>query len=166
MYYPCQFTICTSCYSVSAGKVFTRCFVLLLNQYEILTIRGPGSSLALVPFSNQCGIPTKSIPLRAQHPYWHTTLCLPHLRETATSVALTHCSMSGFDTICNAPDPLLADIVLLGFSYGLPLKVFRTRLLGKVLYTLIKGVLFSQKKKKKKKKKDKVNQVDSSNRIN
>ena len=69
--------------------------------------------------------------------------------------------MSGFDTICNAPDPLLADIVLLGFSYGLPLKVFRTRLLGKVLYTLIKGVVFSsttnvgfsQKKKKKKKKK-------------
>ena len=56
---------------------------------------------------------------------------------------LAHRSMSGFDIICNAPDPPLADIVLFGLSLsGFP-QGFKTRLLGEGFHTLINGVLFS-----------------------
>ena len=41
--------------------------------------------------------------------------------------------------LCNSPSPQLTDIVL----FELSLKVFKTRLLGRDFYTLIKNVLFS-----------------------
>ena len=40
---------------------------------------------------------------------------------------------------CNGPNPLLAHIVL----FGLPLKVFKTRLLGRSFHTLTKNASFS-----------------------
>ena len=39
-------------------------------------------------------------PFWGQCSYWHTASCLP-LRKTERK--LTHCSVSGFDTICNGP---------------------------------------------------------------
>ena len=44
---------------------------------------------------------------------------------------------------CNGPNPPLADIVLWTFSFELPLKVFKTYLLGGIFHTLIKNVSFS-----------------------
>ena len=61
------------------------------------------------------------------HPLWDSTS------------SLAHRSMSDFDTICNDPSPPLADLVL----FGLPLKVFKTCLLGRGFHTLIKNVSFS-----------------------
>ena len=45
---------------------------------------------------------------------------------------------SGSDIIYNDPSPPLADIVL----FGLPLKVFKTRLLGRGFYTFRRNVSF------------------------
>ena len=47
--------------------------------------------------------------------------------------------MSASNTICNSPSPPLANIIL----FGIPLKVFRTRLQGRGFHTLIKNVSFS-----------------------
>ena len=66
-----------------------------------------------------------------------TPLRVYPLQGTASSLA--HCPVSGSETICNGPSPPLADIVL----FGLPLKVFNTRLLGRGFHTLIQGVSFS-----------------------
>ena len=40
---------------------------------------------------------------------------------------------------CNSPSPLLVDIV----PFGLPFKVFKTHMLGRGFYTLIRNVSFS-----------------------
>ena len=80
--------------------------------------------------------PPNPPPFGTQHPYWHTASCLPPepkstplwgpasllahslmstpLRGTARKLA--HRPVSGSDTICNDPDPPLADIVLFGLS--------------------------------------------------
>ena len=109
-------------------------------------------------------------PFGAQRPRWHSFLppidvepppnppplgpsvltgtppCVYPLRGTARRLA--HCPVSGSDTICNDPDPPLADIVLLGLSLsGFPFRAspqsFKTRLLGQGFHTLINDVLFS-----------------------
>ena len=70
------------------------------------------------------------------------SLLAHHLVSTllwSSSSSLAHSPMSSSDTICNSPSPPLADIV----PFGLPLKVFKMRLLGRVFHALIKGVLFS-----------------------
>ena len=89
------------------------------------------------------------LPFRAHCPCWRIALCLLPLRETASLLA--HRPMSDSDIICNSPSLPLTDIVLLGFPFqyspcwafpfNIPLKVFKTRLLG--INTLIKGVSFS-----------------------
>ena len=56
--------------------------------------------------------------------------------------SLTHRPMSGSDTICNGPSPPLQILSFLGFS-ALPLKVFKTRLLGKKVSTLLQRMLRS-----------------------
>ena len=64
------------------------------------------------------------------------------LRGSTSSLA--HCLGSGSDTICNRPSPPLLDIVLFWlFPFGLPLKIFKTRLLGRGFHTLTKKVSFS-----------------------
>ena len=54
-------------------------------------LRGLTSSLALFPFSNQCGTPTKSTPFGTQRPYWHTTSCLPSFRTQPPRLHITRC---------------------------------------------------------------------------
>ena len=66
-----------------------------------------------------------------------TPPCVHPLRGSAFS--LTHCPVSSSDTICNSSSPQLTDIVL----FGLSLKVFKTRLLGGDVHTLVTNVLFS-----------------------
>ena len=80
------------------------------------------------------------------HPLWDPTSFLAHrlvstpLRRTAKR--LTHRPVSGFDTICNDPDPPLVDISL-GFPFRASPQGFKTRLLGESFRTLINGDLFS-----------------------
>ena len=60
-----------------------------------------------------------------------------------TARRLAHRPVSGSNTICNNPDPLLADIVLFELSLsGFP-QGSKTRLLGEDFHTLINGSLFS-----------------------
>ena len=109
----------------------------------VLTIhllRGPASSLALIPFSNRCGTTTKFTPL--QGPAYllaYRLVCTP-FRGTASSLA--HRPVSGSDIICNRPSPPLADIVLSGFPFQASPQGFKTPLVGKGFHTLSKGVLF------------------------
>ena len=94
---------------------YKECFFLLPNRCGIsqsTPLRGPASSLALVPFFNQCGIPNPP-------PFGASVLAgtLPRvytLRGSASSLA--HCPVSGSDTICDSPSPPLADIILFGLS--------------------------------------------------
>ena len=65
-----------------------------------------------------------------------TPPCVHPLRGSTSSLA--HRPMSGSCTICNSLSPPLADIVL----FGLPLKVFKTCLLGRGFHTLIKSASF------------------------
>ena len=67
-------------------------------------------------------------------PMWDLTV---HPFQDPTS-SLAHRPVSGSDTIHNSPSPPLANIVL----FGLPLKVFKTRLLGRGFHTLIKNASF------------------------
>ena len=61
-----------------------------------------------------------------------------------STCSLAHHLVSGSHTICNGPSPPLADIVSLwAFSFGLPLKVFKTHLIGRSFHTLIKNASFS-----------------------
>ena len=81
-------------------------------------LRAPASSLALFPSSNRCGtaLKTKTTPFWGQCSYW--TLVYPLSGKVRR---LTHCLMSGFDTISNGSDPPLADIVFFGlFLSGFP----------------------------------------------
>ena len=101
-------------------------------------------------------------PLWGQHPRWYSFLSLidvglppnppplgpsvltgtpPRVYIRGTTRRLAHRPMSGSNTICNDPNPPLADIVL----FGLPLSSFpfKTCLLGEGFHTRIKGVLFS-----------------------
>ena len=48
---------------------------------------------------------------------------------------LAHRPVSGSNTICNCPNPLLANVALFGFSAS----GFKSRLLGEGFHTLIKG---------------------------
>ena len=98
-------------------------------------LRGPASSLTLVPFSNRCGIP-QSTPFRANVLVGTPPRVHP-LQGSASSLA--HRPESGSDTICNNSSSPLADIILFRFS----LKVFKMRLLGRGFHTLIKNVSFS-----------------------
>ena len=79
----------------------------------------PAFLLALFPSSNQCGTAPKSTPI------WGPASLLAHclvptpLRGTARRLA--HHPVSSSDTICNVPDPPLADIVLFRlFPSGFP----------------------------------------------
>ena len=84
-------------------------------------LRGPTSSLALFPSSNRCGTAPKSTPLWAPASLLAHRLVSTPLRGTARRLA--HRPMSGSDTICNGPDPPLADNVLFGLSLsGFPSK--------------------------------------------
>ena len=67
------------------------------------------------------------------------------LRGTARRLAYR--PVSGSDTICNGPDPPLADIVLFGLSLlGSP-QGFKTGMLGEGFHTLINDGLFSSSTK-------------------
>ena len=65
----------------------------------------------------------------AQRPYWHTASCLPPFGEQREGRHIVR--EPGSDTICNDPDPPLADIVLLsnqcGTSQSTPLRGQRPR---------------------------------------
>ena len=65
------------------------------------------------------------------HPFW------------GLASLLAHRPVFAFDTICNSPSPLLADIVLFGLFFKLPLKVFKMCLLGRGFHTLIRNVSVS-----------------------
>ena len=71
-----------------------------------------------------------------------TSLLAHRLVDTplwGSASSLAHRPVSGFDTICNGPSPRLEDIVL----FGLLLKVFKTRLVGRGFHTLTKNASFS-----------------------
>ena len=134
-------------------------FGLFLEVFKMrLLERGFHTPIKDISFSSPNDVGSHNPPqFGAQRPHWHSFLSpidvgplpnpppsrpsvlagtLPHvhpLRGSASSLA--YCPVSGSDTICN--NPPLADIVL----FGLPLKVFKTRLLGRGFHTLIKGVL-------------------------
>ena len=74
----------------------------------------PASSLALFLSSNRCGTATKSTPLRGPTSLLAHRFVSTFLRWTARKLA--HRPVSGSDTICNGPDPPLANIVLFGLS--------------------------------------------------
>ena len=80
------------------------------------------------------------------HPLWGqqgagTPPCVHPLRCSASSLAYR--PMSGSDTICNNPNPPLADIALFGFPFRAFLKVFKTHQLGRGFHILIQNVSFS-----------------------
>ena len=77
------------------------------------------SSLALVHLSDRCEI-SQFTPLQG------------------LASSLAHRPVSGSDTICNSPSPLLAYIVI----FGLSLQIFKMRLLGRGFHTLKKKALF------------------------
>ena len=79
------------------------------------------SSLALIPFSNRYETPPNSPPFEASV-FTGTPSHVYPFRGRASSLACRPVPSS--DTICNGPSPPLVDIVL----FGLPLKVFKTRL--------------------------------------
>ena len=98
---------------------------------------GPASSLALIPFSNQRGTPTKSTPLQGPVSLLAYRLVPTPFQGLASSLA--HRPVSSSDTICNGPSPPLSDIIF----FGLFLKVFKRRLLERGFHTFTKGVSFS-----------------------
>ena len=65
--------------------------------------------------------------------------CLVSTPLQGSTSSLTHCPVSASDTIFNGPSPPLVDIVL----FGLSLKVFKTRMLGRGFHILIKNDSFS-----------------------
>ena len=78
------------------------CFILLPNQCGILTIHPSFKSNVIAntrSFLQSMWDPTKSTPLRGP-----------------TSL-LAHSLVFGFNTICNSPSPLLANIILIGLSH-------------------------------------------------
>ena len=106
----------------------------LMWDLTIHLLRGPASSLALVPFSNRCGTPQST-------PTWDPTSLLAHrlvstpLRGSAS--LLTHRPVSKYLKLTPSRCcPLWA------FPFGLPLKVFKTHLVGRGFHTPIKHVLF------------------------
>ena len=81
----------------------------------------------------------KSTPLCGQHPYLAHRLVSTPFKEGRESWHIV-----SSDTICDNPDPPLADIVLFGLSLsGFSPQDYKTRLLGEGFHTLINGVLFS-----------------------
>ena len=108
--------------------------------------------------SEKAGMDTRFTPFRAQRSYWHTASCLLpfekqreswHRHTTrvyplrGTTRKLAHRLVSISDTVCNDPDPLLADIVLFELSPSGSPQDFKTRLLMEGFHPLINGVLFS-----------------------
>ena len=82
------------------------------------------------------------------HSLWGPSSLLAHrlvstpLQGSASS--LTHRSVSGSDTICNKPKSTASKYYpLWAFPFGLLLKVFKMRLLGRGFRTLIKNASFS-----------------------
>jgi len=69
------------------------------------------------------------------HPFWTSVFAstLLHVHPLSRLSLLAGTS----------PSPPLADIVLLAFPFGLPLKIFKTCMLGRGFHTLIKNVSFS-----------------------
>ena len=63
-----------------------------------------------------------------------------HLLSGST-YSLANCLVSDLDTICNSSSLPIIDIILFGL-FGISLKVFKTRLLGRVFHTLIKNASF------------------------
>ena len=101
---------------------------------------GPASSLALVLFSNRCGT-SQSTPFGTQCPCWHTTSF--HPLQSSTS-SLAYQPVFDSDPICNKPKPTTSrDCPLWAFPFGLPLKVFKTRLLERSFHTFINNASFS-----------------------
>ena len=98
-----------------------------------LTIHPPSGPSVLAgtrSFLQSMWDPHQIHPLRGP-----TSLLAHHLVSTplwGTASSLTHHPVSGSDTNCNDSGPQLADIVL----FGLPLKVFKTCLLGRGFHTL------------------------------
>ena len=101
-----------------------------------------------VLFLTRCGI-SQSTPFEVQRSCWHSfsppinvglsihplsrpnvlASTSPHVHPLQGSASsLVHRSVFDFDTIYNDPSPPLTDIVP---SFGLPYKVFKTRLLGR-----------------------------------
>ena len=72
-------------------------------------------------------------------PMWDLTI---HPPWSPTS-SLAHRSVSGFNTICNRPNPLLADIVLFSLSFWASPQSFKTHLIGSGFHTLIRNASFS-----------------------
>ena len=101
--------------------------VLLSNRCGIsqsTSLRSLLSSLALISIFNRCGI-SQSTPLQG------------------LTSSLVHHSVSGFDTISNSPNSLLAYIVFFRLVLlGFPSNYFKTRLLGRDFYTLINNASF------------------------
>ena len=81
------------------------------------TLRGPAFLLTLFPSSNWMRPPPNPPPL-GPNVLTGTLLRVYPIRGTARR--LTHRLTSGSNTICNDPDPLLADIVLFRFFSGFP----------------------------------------------
>ena len=136
------------------SSVFKTC--LLRKGFHTLKNNAPFSSPIDVGIS-------QSTPFRVHRPRWHsfpspidvglpnplfrgpTSLladCLVSTPFGATS-SLALCPVSGSYTICNSPSPPHIYCPLWAFSFELPLKVSKTRLLGGGFHTLIKNVLFS-----------------------
>ena len=69
------------------------------------------------------------------------THCLVSTSFRGSASLLTYCPVSGSDTICNSSSLPIIDIILFGL-FGISLKVFKTRLLGRVFHTLIKNASF------------------------
>ena len=88
----------------------------LMWDLNIHPLRGPASSLALVPFCNRYGtlLPPKSIL------FWGPTSLHAHrlvstpFRGSASS--LEHCPVSSSDTICNGSSSPLPYIIIFGIS--------------------------------------------------
>ena len=111
-----------------------------MRDITIHPLRGPVSSLTLVPFPNRCGTATKSTPFGTSI-LPGTPPCVYPLRGTARR--MTHHPVSGSNTICNDPEPPLEHIVFFGLSLlGFPSRL-QNRPLGEGFHTLIQGVLFS-----------------------
>ena len=99
---------------------------------------GSASSLALIPFSNRRGT-SQLTPLQGP-----ASLLVHRLVSTPFEAQPPRwCLLFDSDTICYSSSLPLADIILYGQPFRIPLGFFKTRMLGRGFHILIKYTSFS-----------------------